>query len=58
MSDALGEVLRTFGPFVIPVALFVAGLVGYAILLLLGRLGLIATEENDDPESGEGWRRR
>jgi hypothetical protein len=31
----------TFGPFVIPVAVFVAGVVGYFLLLLLGRVGLV-----------------
>ncbi len=36
--EALVEVLfRTFGPFVIPAAIFVVGLVGYGILLLLNR---------------------
>jgi hypothetical protein len=35
--DALVE---TFGPFLIPVALFVAGIVGYAALVALGRAGL------------------
>jgi len=58
VSDALGGLLRTVGPFLIPAALFAAGLVGYALLVLLGRLGLVATDENDEPESGEGWRRR
>ena len=58
MNDALGALLRTFGPFVVPVALFAVGLVGYALLLLLARLGLVSTDENDEPASGEGWRRR
>jgi hypothetical protein len=31
----------TFGPFVIPVAVFVVGIVGYFLLLALGRLGLV-----------------
>jgi hypothetical protein len=31
----------TFGPFVIPVAVFVAGVVGYFLLLALGRLGVV-----------------
>lgn len=58
MSDVLGAALRTFGPFVVPVALFVAGLVGYGVLVVLARAGLVATDENDEPESGDGWRRR
>jgi hypothetical protein len=57
VNDALGGLLRTFGPFLIPVALFVAGLVGYTFLVLLGRAGLIETDD-DDEVSGEGWRRR
>lgn len=58
MIDALEALLRTFGPFVIPAVLFAAGLVGYALLRLLGRVGSVSTDENDGPESGEGWRRR
>lgn len=58
MNDVLGELLRTFGPFLIPVALFVAGLVGYTVLVLLGRAGVIRTDDGDNEESGEGWRRR
>jgi hypothetical protein len=57
VNDALGGLLRTFGPFLIPVALFVAGLVGYTFLVLLGRAGLIETDEGNEV-SGEGWRRR
>lgn len=58
VNDALGTLLRTFGPFVIPVALFVLGLVGYGVLVLLGRAGVIETDEDEEAESGDGWRRR
>lgn len=58
MTDVLEATLRTFGPFAVPVALFVAGLVGYAVLVVLGRAGVVTTEEDDEPESGDGWRRR
>ncbi|MFB6167464.1 MAG: hypothetical protein ABEJ43_01300 [Haloferacaceae archaeon] len=58
MIDALEALLRTFGPFVIPVALFVAGLVGYAGLVVLGRAGVVDTDDDDGTESGEGWERR
>ncbi|MFC5365910.1 hypothetical protein [Salinirubrum litoreum] len=36
--DALIDV---FGPFVIPVLLFAVGIVGYLLLLALGRAGII-----------------
>lgn len=58
MIDVLGAVLRTFGPFAVPVVLFVAGVVGYVALVALGRAGLVATGDDDEPESGDGWRRR
>lgn len=58
MVDPLGALLRTFGPFVIPVALFVAGLVGYGVLVALGRTGIVETDEDDPEEAGDGWRRR
>jgi hypothetical protein len=59
--DLLGALLRIFGPFVIPVVVFVAGLVGYAVLVALGRAGLVETGEPDAEEAeteGDGWRRR
>jgi hypothetical protein len=34
--DLVDAVWTTFGPFVLPAALFVAGLVGYALLYALG----------------------
>ena len=61
MFDPLGALLGTVGPFVIPVALFVAGLVGYGVLVALGRTGLLSTAEDDEtesPDSGDGWQRR
>ncbi|KTG10290.1 hypothetical protein AUR64_11980 [Haloprofundus marisrubri] len=33
--------VSTFGPFVIPVLIFVVGLVGYLVLVALGRAGLV-----------------
>ncbi|WP_191965871.1 MULTISPECIES: hypothetical protein [Haloferax] len=35
----LDTLIQTFGPFVIPVVLFALGLVGYLLLLVLGRTG-------------------
>jgi hypothetical protein len=56
--DPLGDLLRTFGPFVIPVAVFAAGLVGYLTLVVLGRAGLVRSRPADDAEEGDGWERR
>jgi hypothetical protein len=42
--DALLEV---FGPFVIPVLLFALGIVGYLVLVALGRAGVVG---GYDPE--------
>lgn len=36
----LSDLINVFGPFVIPVFLFVCGFVGYLILVALGRAGL------------------
>ncbi|MFC7203983.1 hypothetical protein ACFQJC_10685 [Haloferax namakaokahaiae] len=33
----LDTLIGTFGPFIIPVLLFAAGVVGYLVLLALGR---------------------
>ncbi|WP_224337395.1 hypothetical protein [Haloprofundus halobius] len=33
--------ISTFGPFVIPVLIFVVGIVGYLILVALGRAGVV-----------------
>jgi hypothetical protein len=38
LAEAIDAVVGTFGPFVIPVALFVLGVVGYGCLLALQRL--------------------
>jgi len=40
--DALIDV---FGPFVIPVLFFVAGIVGYLVLVALGRAGIVGKRE-------------
>ncbi len=37
MLGPLGGLVDAFGPFLIPVAIFVAGLLGYAVLFLLNR---------------------
>lgn len=61
--DAL---LGAFGPFLLPVVLFAAGVVGYGFLFLVGRLIATegadgwptgtngATEEPTDPDRTEG----
>ncbi len=36
----LDALVRVFGPFVLPVLLFAAGVVGYLILVALGRVGI------------------
>jgi hypothetical protein len=40
--DALIDV---FGPFVIPVLFFVAGIVGYLVLVALGRAGIVGRRD-------------
>lgn len=45
VAEAIDGVLNTFGPFVVPVALFAAGVVGYLFLLTIGRAGV----EDDAP---------
>jgi hypothetical protein len=40
--DALIDV---FGPFVIPVLLFAVGIVGYLLLLALGRAGIVGRRD-------------
>lgn len=37
----LGSIFELFGPFVIPVLIFVIGLVGYLFLFLLTRYGIL-----------------
>jgi hypothetical protein len=48
--DAL---LDAFGPFLLPVALFAAGVVGYGVLFLVGRL--MTTEGTDGTDGTDGW---
>ena len=36
--SVVGALLEAFGPFLFPVALFAAGVVGYGVLFLAGRL--------------------
>jgi hypothetical protein len=40
----LSAVIETVGPFLIPVALFVTGLVGYLFLFVLTRWGVLGDE--------------
>ncbi|ERH04011.1 MAG: hypothetical protein A07HR60_00799 [uncultured archaeon A07HR60] len=40
VEGVIETVIGLFGPFVIPVGVFAAGLVGYLILVYLGRAGL------------------
>jgi len=37
----LGTVVDTFGPFLIPVVIFVLGFVGYLLLVVLTRQGIL-----------------
>lgn len=37
VAETLGGLLEVFGPFVIPVALFAGGLIGYLVLVVLSR---------------------
>jgi hypothetical protein len=49
MDIAVVEVLfDAFGPFLLPAALFAAGVVGYGILLLTGRLLTSETADAGD----------
>ncbi|WP_268893112.1 hypothetical protein [Salinirussus salinus] len=36
-----GQVVETFGPFLIPVVVFVLGVAGYGLLWLLSRWGVL-----------------
>lgn len=49
----IDPLVETFGPFVFPVLLFVGGLIGYALLVALGRAGLI-DDGGPDREPGRG----
>lgn len=51
----IDPLVETFGPFVFPVLLFVGGLIGYALLVALGRAELIDDGRSDpdrEPERG------
>ena len=37
----IDPIVDTFGPFLIPVVIFVLGLVGYLVLLVLTRRGIL-----------------
>lgn len=50
VAEAIDGVLNTFGPFVVPVALFAAGVVGYLFLVTIGRAGV----EDDAPANDAG----
>lgn len=50
----LDTLFSTFGPFVIPVVLFAAGVVGYGVLLALSRAGVLGARL--DPTVGVGER--
>lgn len=41
VADLLDGLVNTFGPFLIPVILFAVGLVGYGVLVWLGRAGVL-----------------
>jgi hypothetical protein len=40
----IDTIVTTFGPFLIPVAIFVIGVVGYLILLVLTRRGILGSD--------------
>ena len=40
--------VETFGPFLIPVTMFVVGVVGYGILILLTRYGFLPLRSHRD----------
>jgi len=41
-------VVSTFGPFLIPATVFVVGVIGYGLLILLTRYGLLPTRDDGD----------
>jgi hypothetical protein len=49
---SLGGVVETFGPFLIPVAVFVVGAVGY--FMLLGLTRLFGPDSAESETDGEG----
>lgn len=50
VAEAIDGVINTFGPFVVPVALFAAGVVGYLFLLTIGRAGVEDDASGDTAE--------
>jgi hypothetical protein len=42
---AVSSVIETFGPFLIPVVVFVLGAAGYGVLWLLSRWGVLPAGE-------------
>ncbi|MFC6825901.1 hypothetical protein [Halopelagius fulvigenes] len=48
VAELLDGVLNAFGPFVIPVALFALGAVGYLLLVSVGRAGVGDETPDDD----------
>ncbi len=42
---AADSLVETFGPFLIPVVVFVLGVAGYGVLWLLSRWGVLPTDE-------------
>lgn len=40
VAEFLDGLVRAYGPFVLPVTLFVAGAVGYVVLVAIGRAGI------------------
>lgn len=66
MVAPLDALLDLVGPFLFPVVLFGAGLVGYGVLVALGRAGVLGSEpdagrgsgdSHDESPDGEGDRR-
>jgi hypothetical protein len=60
VAEFIDGVVQAYGPFVIPVAFFVAGAVGYVVLVALGRAGIgegltegRAAESDDSPDPTE-----
>ncbi|ERG96933.1 hypothetical protein [Haloquadratum walsbyi] len=46
LIDIWQMILEIGGPFIIPVGFFFAGVIGYLVLLYLGRAGIANTENN------------
>lgn len=40
--------VEAFGPFLIPAAVFVIGAIGYGLLILLTRYGLLPSKQSED----------